>query len=106
MRRVRDQHYGMLRGLFHGAGDEPDVGEEAQPRLHAVTLGAGAHAVGRALDALDLADLGVQVKAVRRPGAARNLAPAQVGGLQAGDVVILLGVPESLALAETKLLQG
>jgi CPA2 family monovalent cation:H+ antiporter-2 len=106
MRRVRDQHYGMLRGLFHGVGDEPDVGEEAQPRLHAVTLGAGAHAVGRALDALDLAGLGVQVKAVRRPGAARNLAPAQVGGLQAGDVVILLGVPESLALAETKLLQG
>src|SRR5512146_726350 len=106
MRKVRDQHYGLLRGLFHGAGDEPDVGEEAQPRLHAVTLGAGAHAVGRALDALGLADLGVQVKAVRRPGAARNLEPAQVDGLEAGDVVILLGVPESLALAETKLLQG
>ena len=31
---------------------------------------------------------------------------ADVGGLEAGDVVILLGVPESLALAETRLLQG
>jgi CPA2 family monovalent cation:H+ antiporter-2 len=106
MRKVRDQHYGLLRGLFHGASDEPDTGEEAQPRLHAVTLGAGAHAVGRSLDALALADLGVQVKAVRRPGAARNLEPAQVSGLEAGDVVILLGVPEHLALAETRLLQG
>ncbi len=106
MRRVRDEHYGPLRGLFHGAGDEPDVGEEAQPRLHAVTLGTGAHAVGRALDALALAQLGVQVRAVRRPGAARNLEPTEAGGLEAGDVVILLGVPESLALAEAKLLRG
>ena len=32
--------------------------------------------------------------------------PAEVSGLEAGDVVILLGVPESLALAETRLLQG
>ncbi|MGH8747136.1 MAG: TrkA C-terminal domain-containing protein, partial [Burkholderiales bacterium] len=69
-------------------------------------LGAGAHAAGRALEALGLAELGVQVKAVRRPGAARNLEPGQVGDLEAGDVVILLGVPENLALAETKLLQG
>ncbi len=106
MRKVRDQHYGLLRGLFHGVSDQPDVGEEAQPRLHAVTLGAGAHAVGRDLGALGLADIGVQVKAVRRPGAARNLAPADVGGLETGDVVILLGAPASLALAETRLLQG
>jgi CPA2 family monovalent cation:H+ antiporter-2 len=62
--------------------------------------------VGLALDALGLADFGVQVKAVRRPGAVRNLEPIEVTGLEAGDVVILLGVPESLALAETRLLQG
>ena len=31
---------------------------------------------------------------------------AEVFGLEAGDVVILLGAPESLALAETRLLQG
>jgi K+:H+ antiporter len=104
MRKVRDQHYGLLRGLYHGVGDQPDVGEEA--RLHAVTLGAGAHAVGRDLEALGFAEIGVQVKAVRRPGAARNLAPADVGGLEAGDVVILLGPPASLALAETRLMQG
>ena len=43
---------------------------------------------------------------MRRPGAARNLEPAEVSGLATGDVVVLLGVPESLALAETRLLQG
>ena len=42
----------------------------------------------------------------RSPGAARNLEPSEAGGLEAGDVVVLLGVPENLALAESRLLQG
>ncbi len=106
MRAVRDAQYGLLRGLFHGAGDEPETVESAQPRLHAVTLSAGAHAVGRPLGELALEDLGAQVKAVRRPGEARRLAPQEVARLEAGDVVVLLGVPEALAAAEFRLLQG
>ncbi|MGH8648285.1 MAG: TrkA C-terminal domain-containing protein, partial [Burkholderiales bacterium] len=66
----------------------------------------GAHAVGKTLDELGLAELGLQVKAVRRPGAARRLAPQEVGALEQGDVVVLLGVPELLAAAEIRLLQG
>jgi hypothetical protein len=48
----------------------------------------------------------VQVRAVRRPGAALRLTPQEAGALQAGDVVILFGVPELLATAEYRLLQG
>ena len=106
VRQVRDQQYGLLRGLFHGASDEPEAGEELAPRLHAVTLGAGADAVGRRLEELNLEDTGVEVKAVRRPGAGANLSPADAGLLETGDVVVLLGVPEMIALAETRLLQG
>jgi CPA2 family monovalent cation:H+ antiporter-2 len=106
VRQVRDQQYGLLRGLFHGATDEAETGEEMAPRLHAVTLGAGAYAVGRALDELKLDDAGVQVKAVRRPGAAGRLEPQNAGRLEAGDVVVLLGAPEMIALAETRLLRG
>ncbi len=106
IRAVRDQQYGLLRGLFHGAGDEPETVEHAQPRLHSVTLTGNAFGVGQSLAALALEEIGVQVKAVRRLGAARRLAPEDAGTLQQGDVVVLLGVPELLAAAEIRLLQG
>jgi K+:H+ antiporter len=106
MRAVRDEQYGLLRGLFHGVSDDPETVESAQPRLHAVTLAPGAHAIGKTLDDVALAELGLQVKAVRRPGAARRLAPNEVGMLEQGDVVVLLGVPDLLAAAEIRLLQG
>ena len=96
--QVRDQQYSLLRGLFAGGGEA-----EAVARLHAVTLEAGAHAVGRLLADIDL---GVQVRAVRRPGARLRLAPDQAGALQEGDIVVLLGEPEVLHAAEEKLLRG
>jgi len=106
MRAVRDEQYGLLKGLFYGASDDLDGGEGAQPRLHAVTLNAGAHAIGRTLTDLRITELGLQVKAVRRPGAAKRLAPQEAGALEQGDVVLLLGVPDLLAAAEIRLLQG
>jgi monovalent cation:H+ antiporter-2, CPA2 family len=108
MRRVaevRGQQYGLLRGLFHGAGDEEADGER-RARLHSVTLDPQAHAVGRTLGELDLRQLEVQVQAVRRPGAKKKLTPEEAGVLQAADVVVLLGVPETLASAEERLLKG
>jgi CPA2 family monovalent cation:H+ antiporter-2 len=106
MSQVRDQQYGLLRGLFHGASDAPESGESAQPRLHAVTLHAHAAALAKPLAALDLEALGVQVTAVRRPGEQRKLSAAQAGELRVGDVVVLLGAPELLEAAESRLLQG
>ena len=97
--QVRDEQYSLLRGLFTGSAD---VGEEVT-RLHAVTLEEGAHAIGRALADLDL---GVPVRAVRRPGARRRLAPSEAGVLQTGDIVVLAGPPERLLAAEEKLLRG
>jgi len=106
VRSVRDQQYGLLRGLFHGATDEPEGMEEAQPRLRAVTLGLNAHAIGKSLADLGLKELGVQVNAVRRTASGRRLAPEEAGILEAGDVVVLLGAPERLSSAETRLLRG
>jgi CPA2 family monovalent cation:H+ antiporter-2 len=99
--QVREEHYELLRGLF--PGDESK--EDASPtQLHSVTLDGQAHALGSSIAQLNLA--AVQVRAVRRPGVRKNLAPADAGALQAGDVVVLLGVPEALAAAEDRLLRG
>ena len=99
--QVRDEHYQLLRGLFHGEGDQHG---SAAARLHTVTLDAQAYAVGRALAELNLD--GVQVRAVRRPAVRKNLPPGDCGALQPGDVVVLLGLPDALELAEDRLLRG
>jgi CPA2 family monovalent cation:H+ antiporter-2 len=99
--QVRDEHYQLLRGLFHGDEADADV---APARLHSVALDAQAYAVGHPLLELNLED--VQVRAVRRAGIRMNLGAADAGALQAGDVVVLLGVPEALAAAEDRLLRG
>jgi len=106
LRAVRDEHYSLLRGLFHGASDDTETADAAQPRLHAVVLSPGARALGRPLDVGELEEIGVQVKAVRRPGAPKRLSPEEAGALGPGDVVVLLGVPETLAAAEMRLLEG
>jgi CPA2 family monovalent cation:H+ antiporter-2 len=106
IRAVRDQRYRLLRGFYHGASDEAaDLDEANQPRLHTVSLEAGADAVGRTLAELDLGRLGVEVTAVRRRGI-RADEPGPETRLQAGDVLVLLGRPDSLEKAETRLLQG
>jgi CPA2 family monovalent cation:H+ antiporter-2 len=97
--QVRDEQYSLLRGLFAGTAD---VGEEVT-RLHAITLEDGAHAIGRGLAELDL---GVPVRAVRRPGERLRLAPAEAGVLRPGDIVVLAGPPDRLLAAEEKLNRG
>jgi CPA2 family monovalent cation:H+ antiporter-2 len=96
----------LLRGLFHGASDDDGSADTAQSRLHAVTLSGNARALGRPLDTQALEKLGVQVRAVRRPGSGQRLAPHDAGVLEPGDVVVLLGEPDLLAAAEIQLLQG
>ena len=102
MSQVRAQQYRLLRGVFAGESDADDG--EGAARLHSVTLEPGASAIGRAVSQLDID--GVQVVSVRRAGVKAKLSPSDAGELRAGDVVVLLGKPERLALAENRLLAG
>ena len=97
--QVRAERYGLLRGLFQGRDREDDDGDSSA-QLHSVTLEPGARAIGRTLEELDL---GVQVRAVRRRGVKARLDAASAGALQEGDVVVLLGPPDALAVAEERL---
>ena len=106
VREMRSGRYHLLRGFFHGQTDrEDDVHDTDALRLHSVSLGAGAHAVGRALGEFGCADLGVSVSAVRRRNI-RALEPSDDLRFQEGDVVVLLGRPDGLAVIEERLLKG
>jgi len=104
VRDARDSRYRLLRGYFHGADDPAEFEDESHERLHSVPIESGAAAVGKALGALRLKIIGVDVTAVRRRGI-RGADPSDDLVLLAGDVVVLRGVPEALELAEERLLQ-
>jgi CPA2 family monovalent cation:H+ antiporter-2 len=73
--------------------------------MHSVPLNAGASAVGKTLGALQLEALQVELIAIRRKGAPQ-LALTPELALLAGDVLVLKGTPEPIALAESRLLGG
>ena len=109
MRRVirlvqdqREARYGLLRGYFHGADDDtPD--DLQQTRLQSVTLPPGATLCGQPLLHAALHAMGVNVVSVRRAQGA-VVRPDDSLVLAAGDTLVLSGLPEPLALAESKLL--
>ena len=104
IRAIREERYSLFRGFFHGASDFADAAENLQPRLHSVHLPDRAHALGKALSMLRFEGL-VEVTGVRRKGA-RSQRPGPDWVFEPGDVVVLLGRPENLALAEQRLLNG
>jgi CPA2 family monovalent cation:H+ antiporter-2 len=61
--------------------------------------------VGKQLREVGLDTLNVEVNAVRRRGV-RGAQPSEEMLLQAGDVLVLLGLPEALQQAEERLHKG
>lgn len=105
LREWRQERYHLMSGFFPGATDEEDDADVSQPRLQSVVVGPSAACIGRTLESLNLAGIGVEVTAVRRQGV-RETNPAPGARLRAGDIVVLLGTQEALANAEMRLLQG
>ncbi len=103
-RDARDARYRLLRGYFHGADDDTHD-ELQQARLASVTLPAAAPCLGRALGDQALHAVGVQVVSVRRASGPVH-EPDDHLKLEAGDTLVLAGLPEALALAEQKLLHA
>jgi len=104
IRAVRDERYGIFKGFFHGASDAADAADNLQPRLQSVHLTERAFARGKVLSMLKLEGL-VEVTGVRRRGA-RAQRPGPDWVFEPGDVIVLLGRPGNLALAEQRLLKG
>lgn len=104
IRAIREERYSLFRGFFHGATDAADAAENLQPRLHTVLLSERSAAVGSTVADLNLDGL-VEVTGVRRRGT-RMTVPQSDYRFEAGDVIVLLGRPEDLTVAEQRLLRG
>ena len=101
---ARDERYASLREYFHGAADAADDTEQSHVRLHSVTLGTHAYAVGKAVAALKLDQLGCGISLLRRARDRLDVTPDVL--LEAGDTVVLRGSAAAVALAEERLLKA
>jgi len=109
LRRIQEsraRRYSVFSGYFRVPAD--DVGETTeslQPRFQSVLLNERNAAVGKTLDEVNLAELGVEVNAVRRHNV-RGSQPAGDMVMRAGDVLVLLGQQMPLMAAEKRLREG
>jgi monovalent cation:H+ antiporter-2, CPA2 family len=104
IREIREERYSLFRGFYHGVTDAADAADNLQPRLHSVMLTERSAAVGRTLADFDLDGL-VEVTGVRRHGE-RSEVPDPEFRFEEGDVVVLLGRPGNLDVAERRLMRG
>jgi len=106
IRESRSRRYSMFNSFFSSpANAVGETTESLQPRFQSVLLNGRDAAVGKMLDEVNLAELEVQVNAVRRQNVSGNQ-PAGDMVLQAGDVLVLLGQPVALMMAERRLREG
>ena len=106
IREARARRYSMFSSILRSSTEA--VGETTdhlQPRFQNVLLTGRDAAVGKSLDEAGLDELEVSVNAVRRQNASSNH-PAGNMVLQAGDVLVLLGQPVPLMMAEKRLRDG
>jgi len=102
----RASRYAMFNGyLRNNPNDGLEISDEMQPRFLNVLLKADSIAVGKRLREMELDTLNVEVKALRRYNV-HGAQPSEEMILQAGDVLVLLGLQETLGIAETWLHKG
>ena len=102
----RARRYSVFSGFFRVPVDtSAEEMENTQPRFQNVLLGERDAAVGKILGEMNLAELDVEVNAVRRHNV-RGSQPAEDMVMQPGDVMVLFGQPIALMAAEKRLRVG
>ncbi|HAF00965.1 MAG TPA: potassium transporter [Methylophilaceae bacterium] len=107
IRQFREERYKMFQGYFRGISDAatPTDGTRQQ-RLHSVDISANSYVHGTKIGDIPFANLGVEVKQMRRPNMLEAVVPRPDIVLSEGDVLVLLGSNENLVAAEIYLVSG
>ena len=109
IRRVQEnraRRYAVFSGYLRTMQSEVgEATESLQQRFLSVLLREDSTAVGKRLHEVGLEALNVEVNALRRHGV-HGAQPSEEMLLQAGDVLVLLGLPEALQEAEAWLHNG
>ncbi len=106
VQQARRARYKQLKGFYYGSGADLTADSTRRPQqLHPVVIPANSNCVGAPLADLQLAELGVEVTALRR-GENTRAEPEPDELLRSGDILVLMGFPEDIERAEARLLSG
>lgn len=106
VQRARRDRYRQLKGFFFGsAADVSQASTKAKQQLHAVTLTENCISVGKTIASLKLEELHIEVRQITRAHHDIQF-PHSEEQLQSGDLLVLMGPPESVEAAEQRLLSG
>jgi len=100
----RARRYTMFSGYLPSQ-DDSRISDEMQPRFLNTLIKEDSPFAGRRLGELALDELNIEVKALRRYNV-HGTQPSEDMILQAGDVLVLLGLPDELEVAEKRLHQA
>jgi CPA2 family monovalent cation:H+ antiporter-2 len=100
----RARRYTMFSGYLPSQ-DDIRISDDMQPRFLNTLIKEDSPFVGRRLGEVELDALNIEVKAVRRYNV-HGAQPSEDMILQAGDVLVLLGLPDELEVAEKRLHLG
>lgn len=106
VRKERKEHYRHMHGFFPGETTEISYGKQDKLEfMHAVVLTSDAHAVGKSITELHIANMRVSVKGLRRDN--KEVAdPDSNMLLKVNDVLVISGKPRRVERAERILLEG
>jgi monovalent cation:H+ antiporter-2, CPA2 family len=105
IRSFREERYKMFKGYFRGVTDANNA-DAQQVQLHPVEISKNSYARKLRLDHIDLKRFNVEIQLIRRPNMLEDIAPRDDITLGAGDVLVLLGLPDDLVAAEVYLISG
>jgi len=104
VREVRDNRYGLFRGVFRGSDDDYLERTEDAVMLRTLVVPKTSAMAGRRIADLGLAGMGVDIATLKRAGRRQTLTDDML--LLAEDALVLRGTAEALAEAETLLNAG
>ncbi|MBE1299972.1 MAG: potassium transporter [Alteromonadaceae bacterium] len=106
VRKERKEHYRHMHGFFPGETTEISYGKQDKLEfMHAVVLTSDAHAVGKSITELNIANMRVSVKGLRRDN--KEVAnPDSNMQLKVNDVLVISGKPRRVERTERILLEG
>jgi len=114
VRRIHNDRYEILRGLYSGSGDNTSLEDQKGLRrsLHSIYIPQNSYIIGKNLsELLDSADNDLIndkqtfIKYITREGVKINKPSANIV-LQAEDVIVLFATPEESLVIEEKILNG
>jgi CPA2 family monovalent cation:H+ antiporter-2 len=105
VRQIRQARYSFLQGFYPGETDDPITMDKSATILHSILLQAQAVGLGQSIKQLNPGQDEIEIRGIKREGILGD-EPDDSLVLQAGDVLLVSGMPDAINRFEKRVLLG